>query len=84
MFLPFSSRHYLTFALAVALAISGMEAFAQVESPAIPAAPATPAESATPAAPAESDADKEIPEIPEELLEDEHLREEMGVNQFTT
>lgn len=24
------------------------------------------------------------PEIPEELLEDEHLREEMGVNQFTT
>ncbi len=30
---------------------------------------------------AEDDAD---PEIPEELLEDEHLREEMGVNEFTT
>jgi hypothetical protein len=26
----------------------------------------------------------ELPEIPEELLEDEHLREELGVNQFTT
>lgn len=86
MFLPFSSRHYLTFplALAVALAISGMDAFAQVESPAIPAAPATPAAPSESAAPAEPDADNEVPEIPEELLEDEHLREEMGVNQFTT
>ncbi len=29
-------------------------------------------------------AEEAMPPIPEELLEDEHLREEMGVNQFTT
>lgn len=28
--------------------------------------------------------EEELPEIPEELLEDEHLREEFGVNKFTT
>ena len=38
-----------------------------------PAAPARPA----PAAPS-------LPEVPDDLLEDEHLREEYGVNPFTT
>ncbi len=32
----------------------------------------------------EAEEDDADPEIPEELLEDEHLREEMGVNEFTT
>ncbi|MCB1205925.1 MAG: hypothetical protein KDN18_16805 [Verrucomicrobiae bacterium] len=34
--------------------------------------------------PAKSQEDEGRPQIPDELLEDEHLREEMGVNKFTT
>ena len=50
--------------------------FAQepVEAPTEPDAPAD----------AVSPEEEVAPTIPDELLEDEHLREEMGVNQFTT
>lgn len=78
MLLQFPSRLTLSFPLvfAFAPAVSAMIALGQVEAPATPAIPA--------AAPPAEESENDVPEIPDELLEDEHLREEMGVNQFTT
>jgi hypothetical protein len=58
-------------------------AFCHAEEAAKPAEPAAPAE-ATEEIPEQKPEDAAgNPEIPEDLLEDEHLREELGVNEFT-
>ena len=54
---------------------------------ALPAAPAQtppPSAPAAPASPAKTQRASVAGEVPDDLLEDEHLREEYGVNQFTT